>query len=127
MTREEVDLFEKTQGQLQELYSEVSLLSKKSQNDPLNKFKLRWVNQILALANNLIGDENKPFLDFSQFDEVDMPTNSDVGLILSQYLSCLERFRSENIYHENMGRWYWLIDNEKSYISTPSPDKLKKR
>ncbi|MHA8061418.1 hypothetical protein PQG22_09095 [Aquirufa beregesia] len=48
MTKQEVDTFEKVQSQLDGLHSEISALSKKSQNDALNKFKLKFVNQILV-------------------------------------------------------------------------------
>jgi hypothetical protein len=124
MTREDVETFIKTQSQLEELYTEISILSKKSQNDALNKFKLKFVNQLLDEANQLLGDKNKPFNDFSSFDEEDMPTNSDVALILSQYLSCLENSRTENTM-QYVKSWYWVIDGERSDIRTNMPKKIK--
>ena len=64
MKREEVNTFEKLQAQLEGLHTEISSLSKKSQNDALNKFKLKFVNQILSEANLLLGEKYKPFNDF---------------------------------------------------------------
>jgi len=133
MNRNDVDKFEKTQAQLESLHAEVGALSKKSQNDALNKFKLKFVNQALADANNLLGDKYKPFADFMNFDESDIPTNSDVTMILGQYLNCMEKMRADNIvvskeYDGNkyVYEWYWLIDKKKSDIETKPPVKLGK-
>ena len=54
MNKEEVDTFEKVQAQIDGLHTEISALSKKSQNDALNKFKLKFVNQILVEDNVLL-------------------------------------------------------------------------
>ncbi|MEH2124811.1 hypothetical protein [Nostoc sp.] len=40
MKRKDVDEFEKLSGQLQGIYEEISVLSKKSPNNAVNKFKL---------------------------------------------------------------------------------------
>lgn len=126
MTEEEVVRFEKTQGQIQGLYTEVGILSKKSPNDALNKFKLKFINQLLVLANEFLIDNYKPLEGFEIFDDNDIPTNSDVVIILEQYLHCLERLRFDNIsttYSKN--GWYWLIDGKVSDKRTHSPVKLK--
>ena len=68
MTKKEIDTFEKLQSQLEGLHTEISALSKKSQNDVLNKFKLKFVNQVLENANKLLGFKYKPFNDFDLFD-----------------------------------------------------------
>lgn len=124
MKKKEIDTFEKVQAQLEGLHSEISALSKKSQNDALNKFKLKFVNQILAEANTLLGNDYKPFSDFDLFDENDMPTTSDAAMMLTQYLSCLEKLRADNVIEE-FGDWYWKIDGKKSNIETNRPKKIK--
>src|SRR2546430_12110617 len=88
---EEIEVFEKVQSQLAGLHKEIGALSKKSQNEALNKFKLKFTNQILVEANKLLGDKYKPLSDFDLFDENDPPTNSDATFIISQYLGCIER------------------------------------
>ena len=40
MTVDDIDKFEKVQGQLESLLSEIAVLAKKSPNDGVNKFKL---------------------------------------------------------------------------------------
>src|SRR5690554_1354267 len=97
MNKQEVDNFEKLQAQLEGLHNEISALSKKSQNDALNKFKLKFVNKILTDSNELLGENYKPFADFDFFDDNDMPTNSDAAMMLTQYLSCFEKLRADNV------------------------------
>jgi hypothetical protein len=133
MTEKEVNYFEKIQAQLVSIHSEISMLSKKSSNDALNKFKLKFVNQTLSEANNLLGSEYKPFNDFEKFDDNDLPTNSDVTLILGQYLNCMEKLRADNVCRERKHdgnryyyEWYWLINNQQSEIKTKAPEKITK-
>jgi len=126
MTKKDVDIFEKLQSQLEGLHTEISALSKKSQNDALNKFKLKFVNQILDHANKLLGNKYKPFTDFTVFDEGDMPTNSDVAMMLTQYLGCFEKLRADNVTLSH-GIWYWITDGHTSNIKTIRPEKIKEK
>jgi hypothetical protein len=129
MTKEQVDTFEKLQAQIEGLHTEISTLSKKSQNDPLNKFKLKFVNQILSDSNGLLGDKYIPFADFSIFDENDLPTNSDAAMMLTQYLNCFEKLRSDNIKRqENFPQhWFWIVDGKMSNIRTVTPKIIKEK
>jgi hypothetical protein len=122
MNTEQVESFIKLQPQIQSAYEEISLLSKKKPDDPLNKFKLRFINGMLSIANTLLGDSGKPFPDsFDQFDEDDMPTNSDVVFVLSNYIECLETLRCDNIQQETPfpHKWYWIVSGKRSSIETP--------
>lgn len=123
MNIEEINLFEKITGQIEALHTEITILSKKKPNDAVNEFKLNRINKVLEIANTMLINEYKPFDDFNLFDEDDLPTNSDVTLILSQYLNNLEILRSDNI--KLNGSWYWIIDNNESDIMTKPPKKLR--
>ncbi len=123
MKKAEIELFAKIYAQLESLHDEISLLSKKSPTDGLNKFKLKFINTVLESANKLLG-QKKPFEGFTVFDEDELPNNSDVTLILSQYLSCMEALRLLNITRYG-GSWYWEINGKKSDIRTFSPKKIK--
>ena len=83
--------------QMVDLYEELSILSKKSPDGLVNRFKLKYVNQILERANDILKSDNIPFTDFSIFNSDDMPTNSDVVLMLSQYLRCLSRIKGNDL------------------------------
>jgi hypothetical protein len=126
MTEEEVNKFEKIQGQMQGLHTEIGTLSRKTPDGALNKFKLKFINQILVNANEFLKGEYKPLDGFDKFEEDDLPTNSDVTIILQQYLSCLEKLRSDNVTTKDyvMG-WFWIINKKASSIKTYVPQKLK--
>lgn len=120
MNQTEIENLEKTIGQLEGLHTEIGALARKSPNDALNKFKLGFVNTVLARANEVLGEAYQPFLDFSQFDGDDVPSNSDVTLILAQYLEEMERKRADNIKMAG-GRWVYADQQE---IKTSAPKKI---
>ncbi len=133
MNKAEVDRFEKLSGQLISVYEEISLLSKKNPNDAVNKFKLKFLNKLLEQSNEFLSKQYKPFDDFACFVEDDVPQTSDAVFILSQYLQCFEKLRSDNVVLE-YGSWYWMVkgdkgdnvdDNGMIKIRTVKPKKLK--
>lgn len=109
MNSSDVDIFEKLVGQVQGLYEEMSILSKKSPNDAVNKFKLKFINRQLSESNALLAERYMPFDDFEIFSEDDIPQNSDIVFILSQYLQCMEKLRGDNAVIRN-GYWYWHVE-----------------
>lgn len=123
MNKKDVDIFEKLSGQLISVYEEISLLSKKSPNDAVNKFKLKFVNKLLNDSNMFLTDKYMPFSDFDMFEEDDIPQNSDIVFILSQYIQCFEKFRADNVKRVH-GSWYWDLENDEK-IQTIRPKRLK--
>lgn len=123
MKKIDVDVFEKLSGQLISVYEEISLLSKKRPNDAVNKFKLKFLNTLISDSNEFLSDKYKPFDDFNIFNEDDIPQNSDVVFILSQYIQCFEKFRADNVIQFH-GAWYWDT-NDETKIKTVRPQKLK--
>jgi len=106
MKRVDVDTFEDLHGKLESFYEEISLLSKKNPNDAINKFKLAIVNKVLAESNQFLGSKYKPFDEFSEFNPDDMPLNSDVVFILSQYIQGFLNKRADNVVlHRNILQW----------------------
>ena len=73
---------------------EFDLLSKKKSDGTLNKMKIKMVNRVLEPLNELLKNEpSHKFLDVLNEDE--MPTNSDVVLIISQYEEALQNFKNK--------------------------------
>lgn len=122
----DIDKFEKLDAQLKGLHEEVGMLSKKKPDGGINIFKLKLINDVLEKANELLGSKYKPFPDFKVFDLESIPTNSDVGMILAQYLNCMEKLRSDNIRLE-YGSWKWFIKGEITDIRTAPPKKIQER
>lgn len=125
-TVEEIEKLEKIIGQLQGAHNEISILAKKSPADPLNTFKLKLINNVIKASNEILGEKYKPFEHFDQFEVDDLPSNSDVTMILAQYMEEAERFRSDNVTWDSP-RWYYLIDGEASDIISGPPSKVGKK
>ncbi len=77
--------------QLEALHEELSVLSRKKPDNAVNEFKLLMINQVLSEINLFLDDNHRPFNDFTIFNKDNMPTNSDVVLILAQYIKCFNR------------------------------------
>lgn len=128
MKTTDVHQFEKIHVQMQALHDEIGALSKKSPNDALNKFKLKLINGLIQEANSLLKGDYKPLVGFETFSEDDIPTNSDVIMVLAQYLNCLEKLRADNIKKDDFGpSWFWVINNKTSDIRTAPPRKLQEK
>ena len=122
-SKADIENLEKLIGQLHRLHSEISQLAKKSPNDGLNKFKLNLVNKVLANGNMLLEGQYKPFDDFEQFSEDDLPTNSDVAMILAQYMEQTERFRSDHVIRHDY-RWCYVLDGAPTDVLAKPPTKV---
>ncbi len=90
----EKELVGKLIGQIQGFYDEVSVLSKGKPDNPLNAFKLKLINEKLTEANGVLVGEYQPLKGFTVFDDTALPTNSDVVMVLSQYLTRLKSWRN---------------------------------
>lgn len=121
----DVERLEKVIGQLQGAHSEISLLAKKSPNDSLNKFKLNLINNVLETANAVLGEKYRPISGFEKFDMDDVPTTSDVAIVLSQYMEEAERYRSDNVTMH--GGWKYVVDGAVTEIHAGPPSKVGRR
>ncbi len=125
-TKIDVELLEKLIGQLQGLHSEVSLLARKSPSDAVNTFKLRLINNVLTAANDVLGPNYLPFGDLKSFEADDVPSTSDVALVLSQYMEEAERYRSDCL-KLWAGKWVYVVDGVPSDIPSGPPTKVVKK
>ncbi len=116
MKKKNIITCEKIRNQIDALYKELHPYALKKPHDPVNKFKIGLVNGVLNTINGLIGDENLPITGFRQFDDNNMPSMSDVSLVLDQYIHALEIFRSRNIEldGEDDYTWIYIIDEEET-------------
>ena len=122
-SEQHIEEFEKTLSQIEALHEELSIISKKAPNDVLNRYKVGLVNTIISRANKLLRAELLPFSDFNAFDVDELPSNSDVVIMLKQYIACLEKERENNIIRESC-YWYWTINGIITSLKTYPPKKL---
>jgi hypothetical protein len=124
--KSEVESLEKLIGQLQGLHAEVTGLAKKSPNDAVNAFKLKLINKVIEFGNDVLGKEYRPFDDFEKFDFDEVPSNSDVALVLAQYIEEAERYRSDNVMWYQ-GHWVYTVKGEASDIRSGPPSKIGRK
>ena len=123
--KEDIPEFEKLEQQLHSFLTEISELSKKKPNDPLNKFKLKFINATVEGLNSFLA-EGRPFQDFETFDPDDLPTNSDVVVILAQYAASVYLFRVENTEYDNdEEQWFWSVRGKVTDLYADNPAKFK--
>jgi hypothetical protein len=83
----------------------------KSYTDAINQFKLGFVNKLIQDSNDLLNEQYRPFKLFNEFDSDSVPQNSDVVFMLSQYIKCVEKFRSDHLTRKEF-LWYWIVEAE---------------
>src|SRR5262249_53357869 len=92
-TAEKVELYEVTMPLLQAMYNEFKDLSRKKPDGAVNKAKIKVVNRLLERCRDVLKDElSIDYLDL--VDEDDVPQNSDVALMISQYVAAMKQFHS---------------------------------
>ncbi len=101
-TEKNIEDYELLKGMLHSQKTEFDLLSKKKADEQLNPMKIKMANRVLEPLKELFEHEaSHKFLDALNEDE--MPTNSDVVLIISQYETAINEFKSR----------YYLRDEHK--------------
>lgn len=102
-TRAKADAWEVVKPLLDSMRDEFKELSKKRPEGALSKPKIRVVNRLLTTCREVLQDEESlKFLDLLDVDE--MPQNSDVILMLSQYVAAMDGFRGSH--YDAISGWF---------------------
>ena len=90
-------IFETAVEKLACFHDEVAKLSNKKPDGQLSKFKLGFINQVLEPINRILGEDYRPFPDFTVFDvDGGMPTASDALMMLAQYKTAIANFTKDH-------------------------------
>jgi hypothetical protein len=114
-TKEEANLFSILFPMINSDPDEIRELSKKKQDEPLNKFKIKILNNKLEKAKSILKNEQTvEFLDL--LDEENLPTNSDAVLQISQFINSMSNFRQK--YYSSSGEELGLENGEEDTWKT---------
>lgn len=103
-TEEEVTKFEMLEKLLDASYDEMKELSKKKQDEVLNKFKVKLLNRVLSPIKEIM--RNEPIAEYLDLlDEDTLPSNSDAVLMIVQFQSAMKQFKDTYYDHRS---WRWL-------------------
>ena len=111
-TDEQVELYCTISPLLKSMYSEIKDFSKKKLDDPMNLNKVKMINRLLVKAKEVLKNEaSNEYLDL--LEEDDLPSISDAVMIVSQYISALDKFHSDHYHYDddlglgwdNSGHW----------------------
>jgi hypothetical protein len=92
-SQEKAELHEVTMPLLEAMHAEFKELSKKKPEAVLSNSKVKIVNRLLESCRKVLDSEaSLDYLDL--IDEDDIPQNSDVVLMLSQYVAAMRQFKS---------------------------------
>ena len=87
---------------------EIKELSKKKQDEVLNKLKVEMINKILEqIKEVLAGEPTAQFLELLDHDI--LPTNSDAVLVLAKFQAAMDHFRKKYFRPDKSGftsRWF---------------------
>ena len=107
-TDEKAKRYEILSPALDGVYKEVKELSKKKQDDVLNKLKVTMVNRILGQIKELLEDE--PTIQFMDLlDDETLPTNSDAVLILARFRAAMDHYKERYCRYDDKiykKRWF---------------------
>lgn len=107
-TEAQVEQYNLLSPMLNVIFGEIKELSKKKQDEVLNKLKVGMINRILEQIKQLLsGEPTTQFLEL--LDDEILPTNSDAVLVLAKFKAAMAHFK--NTYHRRdrsilSDRWF---------------------
>jgi hypothetical protein len=121
VTIEQAALWDRVKSQLKDLETEMASLSKKKPDGAINTFKLSLINEKLVQANQILSNEDRPFAEFEVFTKDAMPTNSDVVIVITQYLNRLGSWRADHVRKDGYD-WVWNFESEEEELTEEEDD-----
>ena len=116
ITEENVAKYEMIFPMIVSMGDEIKTLSSKKQDGVLNSLKVKMINRLINSARDLL--EKEPTLEYlEQLDGDLLPQNSDVVLVLCQYIEALTQYKIKNQVNIGSGIYRWRTQEN------PNPNK----
>ena len=119
-TEKDVAVYERLYPMLQAAHREMGELSKKKQDGIVNTLKIRNINRLLKDLKGIL--EKDPSRDYVELlDEEELPQNSDVVLLLSQWEAALQQYKHRHYGRESAHvpeRWF-TVENPRTMPDSP--------
>jgi hypothetical protein len=95
-------------------------MSTLSADSVLNNLKIKIINKLINSERELL--INEPILEYlEQLDEEMLPQNSDVVIILYQYIEALDQYKAKNkVYSRSVGTYQWNTQENSDIYKIPS-------
>jgi len=106
LTDKQIDELRAVIANFDGLQSEMVAAAKRKAGEPVTPFQLKVINGAIARANTILKDD-RPVAEFTEFDLDDIPTVSDVSMIVAQYVEAFEKLRCAHISKMYDGSWVW--------------------
>lgn len=107
-TEAQVEQYNLLSPMLNAISGEIKELSKKKQDEVLNKLKVGMINKILEQIKQLLsGEPTTQFLEL--LDDEFLPTNSDAVLVLAKFQAAMAHFNNKYWRHDKsqyLSRWF---------------------
>lgn len=107
-TEAQVEQYNLLSPMLNAISGEIKELSKKKQDEVLNKLKVGMINKILEQIKQLLsGEPTTQFLEL--LDDEFLPTNSDAVLVLAKFQAAMAHFNKKYYRHDKSiysSRWF---------------------
>jgi hypothetical protein len=108
-SRDKSESWEALNPLLKAMFKDFQELSKKKPNDPLNEKKVELVNRLLQPVLVILESElTRGYLDL--LDKENLPSNSDVSLMLGQFMASMDAFRSKYYGYSDNHKHEWYIN-----------------
>lgn len=102
-TYEQAASFDMLAPMIDAAHQEISELSKKKPDGPLNALKVRHLNKLLKDVRSVM--ERDPSIGYLELlDEEQLPLNSDAVLMLAQYRAAMMQFKAKHYGYDKVAR-----------------------
>ena len=106
ISKDKIEFYELLISQMKSVFSEIQTFALKKPDAVVSKFKFKIIRNLLIDSREILKEENSlKYLEFP--DEDDLLQNSDIVVLLNQYIAALTDYRQKFSTRDRFGVWDW--------------------